>query len=245
MAKRDVPSHILIGSVDLDARKTLSERQAEEKRVAEYPRQESLVRSRATQKASLRHIYEIAKYLGQRGMILYVINCGYHRVQKEWQVLIMFGKEGCTDEARNYVRQEILSQFIDSKPAMDLAIKRTGEFPKRLLAPWMSAEQWVHMTKLGAWEGQPYVYMKDGENDAAEFLDYGRAVSEVIQFGTIIKYFFKMAPKRRDYRLDLTLDGALRKMKEASLDELFERNRILLDRLINGAPGARGGYQDD
>ncbi|OJJ03944.1 hypothetical protein ASPVEDRAFT_85365 [Aspergillus versicolor CBS 583.65] len=229
MTQRDIPFHIIAGSVDLESRKTPTEKAAEEVQVVRYPKYERQIRFRATQKMSIKHFSDIARYLDQCGMTLYVINCGYHTDKREWQVLIIFGKEGFTDEACQPIRNEVLSRFVDGSPEIDLPVKGPGDFPKRLILPWIGADKFTNMTKLASWEGQPYLYFKDGEKDAHEFREFGQRVCEVIQFGSVVKYFFKLFPPERTFRQDLTLERALEKIKLPSLNERTETQNIKWD----------------
>ncbi|KAL2795547.1 hypothetical protein BJX66DRAFT_336882 [Aspergillus keveii] len=236
MTKRNITYHILGSTVDLEARKTAKDKEAEEKRVGEVPEYEAQIRFRATQKKSLDHLDSLTRYLNENGFAFYKVYCGYHVEEAQWKVLVVSAKEHLTAGAIKEYTTEVAARFLDAKPDTSVAATKVRDLPKTHMFTFALSKGFTHMTAVGGCEGQAYPLTRDGDLDGEELRAFSKRVgAHDSQFGFVLRFLLNVSVplrKAKD-RDDTTLDKSLQKMRKASFGESYETLMISLRSCIN------------
>ncbi|KAL2827280.1 hypothetical protein BJY01DRAFT_255752 [Aspergillus pseudoustus] len=82
----------MVGRVDLESRKPLSQRQAEAADAEENPHLACPAHFRGTQKQSLELVADVVRYLNAREWPFVMVCCGHHIAKQKWQLIVMFQK---------------------------------------------------------------------------------------------------------------------------------------------------------
>ncbi|KAL4997383.1 hypothetical protein BDV10DRAFT_186178 [Aspergillus recurvatus] len=177
MPRKLTPVHILTASVDLESRKTIEEKRAEEAEARADPDRTTTIQESGCQVKSAELLEEIAQYLQKEGMTSYQVYCGYRIGERKWQVYVMFGKAGMTNSTRNEIQSTLVEKYLRAQPDTDQAVNEAEDVPYGLIRDWEFGG-WKHMTKFTMYRERRFVLEVDGKKDLDEVLAYVAATTK-------------------------------------------------------------------
>ncbi|KAL4899083.1 hypothetical protein BDW74DRAFT_184087 [Aspergillus multicolor] len=223
----EVPAQILTATVDLEARKTASEKrneraQAQAQAQAQAPPNLTTgtiaaINKRGCQKQSVLLIAQIARYLQTKKIPHQEIFCGCRPGTADgidkWQVYVMFGAPDITEDTREEIRDALLEIFnVKELERDDIVRKSPGDVPFTLIMDWKYATDWEHMTRLNIFDGTVYVTQVDGEVDMREMFEYANNIHWDSRLMASVKKFDDAFQGKEPPRKVLSLEEALGKI---------------------------------